>query len=140
MGSKVSPDGVIGLAEIDEVVPRPVAEHVLQVLQGLQQHLEQRSPAPYRGHPPGGEVDIGEIGEFLVEHAVKVIRTLGGKKKHKQVQRQLLADGQICTATYVRQSSIKHQGLLDLASIVCTSIIVTCNRCMWSFLLQILHN
>ena len=49
---------------------------MLEILHGSEEHLEEGSPAPNGCHPPGGEVDVGQVGEILVELTMKVVGSL----------------------------------------------------------------
>lgn len=53
----LSPDGVVGGAEVDEEVPEPVG-HLEKVLHAAQVHGQQARSAPDRGHSPRSDPDV----------------------------------------------------------------------------------
>ena len=60
------PEREVRLAEVDEVVPAPVSQDILQVSHGGEDHLQEGSPAPNGSHAPGGEVDIRIVRQCFI--------------------------------------------------------------------------
>lgn len=78
--ASLSPDGVVGCAEVDEEVPGPVG-HFEKVFHAAQVHGQQAGPAPDGRHSPGGDPDVGVLAGQRQDLSVEEVGPLGRKDK-----------------------------------------------------------